>query len=173
MTKLIGFGRCFGKTTMAILESHATGNQIICANNRMVKITSSHAKQLGYAIPQPVSINNPNLKEIINNLNRAHIGVVVDDVEMVLQSLLGCQIDTITFDSPNVTNVVDRYEEEIEDLKKELAACYKEKEEDQGTIERLRSICINQQDILINGQDRDKRKKSLIIKKRNRRRFAR
>ena len=173
MTKLIGFGRCFGKTTMAILESHATGNQIICANNRMAQITSSHAKQLGYAIPQPVSINNPNLKEIINNLNRAHIGVVVDDVEMVLQSLLGCQIDTITFDSPNVTNVVDRYEEEIEDLKKELAACYKEKEEDQGTIERLRSICINQQDILINGQDRDKRKKSLIIKKRNRRRFAR
>ncbi len=173
MTKLIGFGRCFGKTTMAILESHVTGNQIICANNRMAKITSSHAKQLGYAIPQPVSINNPNLKEIINNLNRAHIGVVVDNVEMVLQSLLGCQIDTITFDSPNVTNVVDRYEEEIEDLKKELAACYKEKEEDQGTIERLRSICINQQDILINGQDRDKRKKSLIIKKRNRRRFAR
>ena len=158
---------------MAILESHVTGNQIICANNRMAQITSSHAKQLGYAIPQPVSINNPNLKEIINNLNRAHIGVVVDDVEMVLQSLLGCQIDTITFDSPNVTNVVDRYEEEIEDLKKELAACYKEKEEDQGTIERLRSICINQQDILINGQDRDKRKKSLIIKKRNRRRFAR
>ncbi len=173
MTKLIGFGRCFGKTTMAILESHVTGNQIICANNRMAQITSSHAKQLGYAIPQPVSINNPNLKEIINNLNRAHIGVVVDNVEMVLQSLLGCQIDTITFDSPNVTNVVDRYEEEIEDLKKELAACYKEKEEDQGTIERLRSICINQQDILINGQDRDKRKKSLIIKKRNRRRFAR
>ena len=173
MTKLIGFGRCFGKTTMAILESHATGNQIICANNRMAKITSSHAKQLGYAIPQPVSINNPNLKEIINTLNRAHIGVVVDDVEMVLQSLLGCQIDTITFDSPNVTNAVDRYEEEIEDLKKELAACYREKEEDQGTIERLRSICINQQDILINGQDRDKRKKSLIIKKRNRRRFAR
>ena len=173
MTKLIGFGRCFGKTTMAILESHVTGNQIICANNRMAQITSSHAKQLGYAIPQPVSINNPNLKEIINNLNRAHIGVVVDNVEMVLQSLLGCQIDTITFDSPNVTNVVDRYEEEIEDLKKELAACYKEKEEDHGTIERLRSICINQQDILINGQDRDKRKKSLIIKKRNRRRFAR
>ena len=173
MTKLIGFGRYFGKTTMAILESHATGNQIICANNRMAQITSYHAKKLGYTIPQPVSINNPNLKEIINNLNRAHIGVVVDNVEMVLQSLLGCQIDTITFDSPNVTNVVDRYEEEIADLKKELAACYKEKEENQGTIERLRSICINQQDILINGQDRDKRKKSLIIKKRNRRRFAR
>ena len=36
MTKLIGFGRCFGKTTMAILESHVTGNQIICANNRSI-----------------------------------------------------------------------------------------------------------------------------------------
>lgn len=172
MTKLIGFGRCLGKTTMAILESHATGNQIICANNRMVKITSSHAKQLGYAIPQPVSINNPSLKEIINTLNRAHIGVVVDNVEMVLQSLLGCQIDTITFDSPNVTNVVDRYEEEIEDLKKELAACYREKEEDQGIIKKLRSICISQQEVIMD-YEWDKMHRAAIAKKCNRRRFAR
>ena len=80
MAKLIGFGRCLGKTTMAILESHATGNQIICANNRIARNTSAYALQLGYTIPQPVSINNPSLKEIINNLNRAHIGVVVDDI---------------------------------------------------------------------------------------------
>jgi hypothetical protein len=121
---------------------------------------------------KPVSINNPNLKEIINNLNRAHIGVVVDNVEMVLQSLLGCQIDTITFDSPNVTNVVDRYEEEIEDLKKELAACYREKEEDQGTIKKLRSICISQQEVIMD-YEWDKMHRAAIAKKCNRRRFAR
>ena len=173
MTKLIGFGRCFGKTTMAIMESHVTGNQIICANNRIAKYTSDYARQLGYTIPQPVAANDQKMPIITSNLNRAGLGVVVDDVEMVLRTLLGCKIDTITFDSPNVISTEDRYEEEIEDLKKELAACYREKEEDQGTIERLRSICINQQDIFINGQNRDKRKKSLIIKKRNRRRFAR
>ncbi len=37
MTKLIGFGRCLGKTTMAILESHATGHYIVCANRRIDK----------------------------------------------------------------------------------------------------------------------------------------
>ncbi|NQN23851.1 hypothetical protein HPA49_10180 [Streptococcus suis] len=115
MTKLIGFGRCFGKTTMAILESHATGNQIICANNRIAKHTSDYARQLGYTIPQPISINNRNLKEVTSNLNRAGLGVVVDDVEMVLRALLGCQIDTITFDSPNVISTEDRYVETLKD----------------------------------------------------------
>ncbi|CYX76590.1 hypothetical protein HPA78_00480 [Streptococcus suis] len=143
MTKLIGFGRCFGKTTMAILESHATGNQIICANNRIAKHTSDYARQLGYTIPQPISINNRNLKEVTSNLNRAGLGVVVDDVEMVLRALLGCQIDTITFDSPNVISTEDRYVEEIAELKKELAACYREKEEDQAIIETLKDKCVD------------------------------
>ncbi|HFU4072707.1 TPA: hypothetical protein ACGO5V_000512 [Streptococcus suis] len=143
MTKLIGFGRCFGKTTMAILESHATGNQIICANNRIAKHTSDYARQLGYTIPQPISINNRNLKEVTSNLNRAGLGVVVDDVEMVLRALLGCQIDTITFDSPNVISTEDRYVEEIAELKKELAACYREKEEDQAIIETLKDQCVD------------------------------
>ncbi|HEM3552270.1 MULTISPECIES: hypothetical protein [Streptococcus] len=143
MTKLIGFGRGFGKTTMAILESHATGNQIICANNRIAKHTSDYARQLGYTIPQPISINNRNLKEVTSNLNRAGLGVVVDDVEMVLRALLGCQIDTITFDSPNVISTEDRYVEEIAELKKELAACYREKEEDQAIIETLKDKCVD------------------------------
>ncbi|HFU4362857.1 TPA: hypothetical protein ACGO9G_000811 [Streptococcus suis] len=143
MTKIIGFGRCFGKTTMAILESHATGNQIICANNRIAKHTSDYARQLGYTIPQPVVANDQNMPIITSNLNRAGLGVVVDDVEMVLRTLLGCKIDTITFDSPNVISTEDRYAEEITELKKELAACYREKEEDQAIIETLKDKCVD------------------------------
>ncbi|CYW18719.1 hypothetical protein [Streptococcus suis] len=143
MTKIIGFGRCFGKTTMAILESHATGNQIICANNRIVKHTSDYARQLGYTIPQPIAANDLKMPIITSNLNRAGLGVVVDDVEMVLRTLLGCQIDTITFDSPNVISTEDRYVEEIAELKKELAACYREKDEDQVAIETLKDKCVD------------------------------
>ncbi len=143
MTKLIGFGRCFGKTTMAILESHATGNQIICANSKMAKAVFQQAGQLGYTIPHPISINNRNLKEVISHLKGAGLGVVVDDVEMVLRALLGCQIDTITFDSPNVISTEDRYIEETAELKKELAACYREKEEDQVTIKTLKDKCVD------------------------------
>ncbi|NQI84103.1 hypothetical protein HO589_01905 [Streptococcus suis] len=128
---------------MAILESHATGNQIICANNRIVKHTSDYARQLGYTIPHPISINNRNLKEVTSNLNKSDLGVVVDDVEMVLQALLGCQIDTITFDSPNVISTEDRYAEEIAELQKELAACYREKDEDQVAIETLKDKCVD------------------------------
>ncbi len=82
------------------------------------------------------------------------------------------RVETITFNSPHVITENNRYDEEIAELKKELAACYREKEENQGSIKRLRSICISQQNI-INGQDLDKMTKSAIIKKRNRRRFAR
>ncbi|WP_155971622.1 hypothetical protein [Streptococcus ruminantium] len=143
MTKIIGFGRCFGKTTMAILESHATGNQIICSNNRIAKHTSDYARQLGYTIPQPVAANDQKMPIITSNLNRAGLGVVVDDVEMVLRTLLGCKIDTITFDSPNVISTEDRYAEEIAELKKELVACYREKEEDQVAIETLENKCVD------------------------------
>lgn len=143
MTKIIGFGRCFGKTTMAILESHATGNQIICANNKMAKAVFQQAEQLGYTIPHPISINKCNLKEVTSNLNRAGLGVVVNDVEMVLRAFLGCQIDTITIDSSNVISSEDRYAEEITELKKELVACYREKEEDQAIIETLKDKCVD------------------------------
>ena len=54
MTKLIGFGRQIGKTTMAILESHATGKYIVSANSKMAKNTFYFAKQLGYTIPYPL-----------------------------------------------------------------------------------------------------------------------
>ena len=143
MTKLIGFGRCLGKTTMAILESHATGHYIVCANRRMADDTFRFAKQLGYTIPQPVAANDQKMPIITSNLNRAGLGIVVDDVEMVLRTLLGCKIDTITFDSPNVISTEDRYAEEIAELKKELAACYREKEEDQAIIETLKDKCVD------------------------------
>ena len=171
MTKLIGFGRCLGKTTMAILESHATGHYIVCANRKHADNTFRFAKELGYTIPYPLSVSDTRFR-FTDGRKQSNEPVIIDDVEMILQAMLGCPIDTITFDSPNVISTKDRYAEEIAELKKELAACYMEKEEDQGSIKRLRSICISQQNI-INGQDLDKMTKSAIIKKRNRRRFAR
>ena len=110
------------------------------------------------------------MKEIINNLNRAHIGVVVDDVEMVLQSFLGCQIDTITFDSPNVQPVEDRYAEEIAELKKEVNACYREKAEDQSTIESLKDKCVN---LILENADYvwDEMARSAMAKRANTRRW--
>ena len=142
MTKIIGFGRCFGKTTMAILESHATGHYIVCANRRMADNTFRFAKQLGYTIPFPLSVSDTRFR-FTDGYKHSNEPVIIDDVEMILQAMLGCPIDTITFDSPNVISTEDRYAEEIAELKKELAACYREKDEDQVAIETLKDKCVD------------------------------
>ena len=142
MTKIIGFGRCLGKTTMAILESHATGHYIVCANRRMADNTFRFAKQLGYTIPFPLSVSDTRFR-FTDGYKHSNEPVIIDDVEMVLQAMLGCPIDTITFDSPNVISTEDRYAEEITELKKELTACYREKEEDQVAIETIKEKCVD------------------------------
>ena len=170
MTKLIGFGRCLGKTTMAILESYATGKYIISANRQMAKHTFNYAKQLGYNIPYPLTPID--LYHQGYNLISRDEGIIIDDVEMVLSSLLSRPIETITFNSRDLLTEKNRYDEEIAELKKELAACYREKEEDQGTIKKLRSICISQQEVIMD-YEWDKMHRAAIAKKSNRRRFAR
>ena len=142
MTKIIGFGRRFGKTTMAILESHATGHYIVCASRKLADNTFRFAKELGYTIPYPLSVSDTRFR-FTDGHKQLNEPVIIDDVEMILQAMLGCPIDTITFDSPNVISTEDRYAEEIAELKKELAACYREKDEDQVAIETLKDKCVD------------------------------
>lgn len=170
MTKLIGFGRDLGKTTMAILESYGTGKYIISANRQIAKHTFYYAKQLGYTIPYPLTPIDLYHKGY--NLISRDEGIIIDDVEMVLSSLLSRPIETITFNSRDLQFAEDRYIEELTELKKELNACYKEKKEDQEMIEKLRSICISQQEVIMD-YEWDKMHRTAIAKKSNRRRFAR
>lgn len=138
MIKLIGFGRCLGKTTMAILESHATGNRILVANHRMAENTFGMAQKLGYTIPYPICVND--LVRTPHAYSREE-HLIIDNVEMVLQEMIYNPVDTITFDNSSI-DPEDRYAEEIMELKKELVACYREKEEDQATIEALKDKCV-------------------------------
>ena len=86
------------------------------------------------------------------------------------QTFLGCQIDTITFDSPNVQPVEDRYAEEIAELKKEVNACYREKAEDQSTIEFLKDKCVN---LMLENADYvwDEMARSAMAKRANKRKW--
>lgn len=125
MTKLIGFGRCLGKTTMAILESHATGSRILVANQKMAENTFGMAQELGYTIPYPICpsdlVRTPHAYS-----KEEHF--IIDNVEMVLQNMLYNKVDTITFDNRTI-DPEDRYLEEIRTLKQEVEACYREKAE--------------------------------------------
>ncbi|MGT2911361.1 hypothetical protein ACVR1I_06555 [Streptococcus cameli] len=170
MTKLIGFGRCLGKTTMAILESYATGKYIISANRQMAKHTFDYAKQLGYTIHYPLTPFD--LYHQGYNLISRDEGVIIDNVEMVLSSLLSRPIETITFNSRDLQFAEDRYIQEVAELKKELNACYREKEEDQQEIEQLKEKCENLLNEL-SGYVWDKMTLTERRKRMRRRRFAR
>ena len=104
--------------------------------------TFRFAKELGYTIPYPLSVSDTRFR-FTDGHKQLNEPVIIDDVEMILQAMLGCPIDTITFDSPNVISTEDRYAEEIAELKKELAACYREKDEDQVAIETLKDKCVD------------------------------
>lgn len=165
MTKLIGFGRCLGKTTMAILESHATGNRILVANRKMAENTFGMAQELGYTIPYPICVNDLVRTPHAYSTEKHFI---IDNVEMVLQKMLFNKIDTITFDNRAI-DPEDRYAEEITELKKELVACYREKEEDQATIEALKDKCV---DLMLENADYvwDEMVRSAMAKRANTRR---
>ena len=166
MTKLIGFGRCLGKTTMAILESHATGSRILVATQKMAENTFGMAQELGYAIPYPICVNDlvrtPHVYSTEEHL-------IIDNVEMVLQEMIYNPVDTITFDNRSI-EPEDRYAEEITELKKELVACYREKEEDQATIEDLKDKCVG---LMLENADYvwDEMARSAMVKRANTRRW--
>lgn len=166
MTKLIGFGRCLGKTTMAILESHATGSRILVATQKMAENTFRMANELGYAIPYPICVNDL-VRTPHAYSSEEHL--IIDNVEMVLQEMIYNPVDTITFDNRTI-DPEDRYAEEITELKKELVACYREKEEDQATIEDLKDKCV---DLMLENADYvwDEMARSAMAKRANTRRW--
>lgn len=166
MTKLIGFGRCLGKTTMAILESHATGNRILVANHRMAENTFGMAQKLGYTIPYPICVND--LVRTLHAYSKEE-HFIIDNVEMVLQKMIYNPVDTITFNNRSI-DPEDRYAEEITELKKEVEACYREKAEDRSTIESLKDKCVN---LMLENADYvwDEMARSAMTKRANKRKW--
>ncbi len=166
MTKLIGFGRCLGKTTMAILESHATGNRILVANHRMAENTFGMAQKLGYTIPYPICVND--LVRTPHAYSKEE-HFIIDNVEMVLQKMIYNPVDTITFNNRSI-DPEDRYAEEITELKKEVEACYREKAEDRSTIESLKDKCVN---LMLENADYvwDEMARSAMTKRANKRKW--
>ncbi|KNE19661.1 hypothetical protein [Virgibacillus pantothenticus] len=84
--KIIGGKRCCGKTTELIKKASAEHLYILCPNKGMAKIIFNQAKDMGLDIPFPITIedlplHNPHIKEVL-----------IDEVEMVLQQLIGIRV---------------------------------------------------------------------------------
>lgn len=84
--KIIGGKRCCGKTTELIKRANAENLYILCANKSIANMIFNQAKDMGLDIPYPITIHDL-------PLNGSQIEeVLIDEVEMVLQQLIGKRV---------------------------------------------------------------------------------
>lgn len=92
--RIIYSPRRSGKTTSAILQAARKNAIIICHNEASARHTLALAKKMGVSIRPPISCFS------VDRLRGIRAPVIVDNAELVLQSLLrGTSIDTITLSS--------------------------------------------------------------------------
>lgn len=89
--KIIARQRGKGKTTMLILKSAITGKRILVHNSTVANNLFYRAKELGVKIPNPISVYDLE-KERIKGTSISRDGVLVDNIELVLQELLKIKI---------------------------------------------------------------------------------
>lgn len=84
--KVIGGGRKCGKTTELIKKASKEGLYILCPNKNMARIIFKQAKDMGLNIPHPITVEDLPLRSV-------HIDeVLIDEVEIVLQKLIGKRV---------------------------------------------------------------------------------
>lgn len=92
--KIIKAHRGQGKTTELIKRSNKEWKYIICADIKRVELISTMARGLGLDIPYPIAVRELPLS------NGSFIkSVLIDDIEDVLQCLIGKKVDCITTSS--------------------------------------------------------------------------
>ncbi len=91
-----------GKTTEAIMTSHATGATILCANEQRKEFIRSESCRLRRKIPDPITITE---------LRRLHIKptLIIDDLEYMLEGILERDLECqVLAGFMNVSEVIER-----------------------------------------------------------------
>ncbi len=89
--KIINAHRGSGKTTELIKIANKQWKYIVCLDIRRVNIITQMAKKMGLDIPHPLTIRELPLRE-----GQRIDSVLIDDVEDVLQYLIGRPVDYVT-----------------------------------------------------------------------------
>lgn len=88
--KVIGGKRVCGKSTELIRQSHRTGTRILTANKQMARILKNESKKMGLNIKPPLT---PDVEfDYFGDVTE----VLVDEVEMVLQQLIGKRVTAMS-----------------------------------------------------------------------------
>lgn len=105
---IIRLDRGEGKTTMLIKESARLNAPIICMNTFQREYILEVAKKNNLNIPTPLRVGDDLRGYDLKN------GILIDDVECVLEKILGVKIQTVTTSSEifkyNILYVVGRYD---------------------------------------------------------------
>ena len=95
--KIINLERGQGKTTMLIKLSATHNTPIICSSFASKSYILNKAREMGLTIPEPINVRNCDMPYILRGLNiNSNCGVLVDDLECVLQYFLGEQVSVAT-----------------------------------------------------------------------------
>ena len=91
--KIINLERGKGKTTLLIKLSATHNTPIICSSHASKSYILNKAKEMGLTIPEPIDVRKCDMPYLLRGLNiNSNCGVLVDDLECVLQYLLGEQV---------------------------------------------------------------------------------
>lgn len=93
--KIIARGRSTGKTMEIIKESALSGNYILVRNHHEAQRLFKLAQEMKLSIPLPVTVSEISLGRI-QGTSIKRDGILVDNAELVLQQLIGAEINTLT-----------------------------------------------------------------------------
>jgi len=93
--KIIARGRNTGKTMEIIKESASSGNYILVRNHHEAQKLFQLAQEMKLSIPLPVTVSEISLGRI-QGTSIKRDGIIVDNAELVLQQLIGAEINTLT-----------------------------------------------------------------------------
>ena len=86
-----------GKTTYLAYRSHITQYPVVCADYTGVGVVKDIATRIGLTIPEPMTV-----QELLKDRSLVSSKkFLIDEAPMVLQRLLGVNIDTITLSERN------------------------------------------------------------------------
>lgn len=89
--KIIRADRGQGKTTELIKKSNKEWKYIVCADRKRVEFIADMAREMGLDIPYPIAI-----RELPLSQGSFIESILINDIEDVLQYLIGKKVDYIT-----------------------------------------------------------------------------
>lgn len=97
--KIIKGFRGQGKTTELVKLSNTTGKPIMCMDGGTCETIKQVADDLGLSIPEPFSVQSESAKYRSDMKN----GILIDEIDFVLESILGLKVDYVTTSSQIIT----------------------------------------------------------------------